>query len=384
MTYLSAFFTLTGQLNGIVLYLSVVTLNTFLNWLLLPRLGQSPQPQSWLPVAILVPLRNEEANIRGCIASLLAQDYPDFSVWALDDDSTDATPRILAEMAAGEPRLHVGKSEPLPAGWLGKSWVCQQLAERVPSEVPLLLFVDADTRHAPDMLRQSVAALQAHQADLLSILPQQETRTLAEMLTVPLLPWALLSHFPLWLTRRVRWSRLSAAVGQHMLWRRSAWLQVGGHAAVRAEITEDMALARLSAAKGLRTLLLPGRGQIFCRMYHSTEDAIAGFGKNLFSVFERRLPTYGFVWLWLGFAFLGPWLAAVWSWAAGAEAERLPAVIAATLTLLIWSLVVRMSGMSPLIVPLSPLIVFSSVLLAFHSLGQTLTHRTEWKGRYIS
>jgi chlorobactene glucosyltransferase len=377
-------FTLTGQLNGILFYLSVIALNTFLNWLLLPRLGHSPQPASWPPVAILVPARNEEANIRRCIASLLAQDYPNFSVWALDDASTDATPRILAEMAAGEPRLNVGRSEPLPDGWLGKSWVCQQLAERVPAEVSLLLFVDADTWHAPTMLRNSVAALQAHKADLLSVLPEQETRTLAEMLTVPLLPWALLSHFPLWLTRRVRWPRLSAAVGQHMLWRRNAWQRVGGHAAVRAEVTEDMALARRTAGQGLRVLLLPGRGQVFCRMYRSTADAIAGFGKNLFSVFERRFLTYGFVWLWLGIAFLGPWLAVIWSWATGAEAERLPALIAATLTLLIWGLLVRMSGMHPLIVPLSPVIVFSSVLLAFHSLGQTLTHRTVWKDRLIS
>lgn len=384
MTNLSALFTLSGQLNGILLYLSVIALNTFLNWLLLPRLGQSSPPDSWSAVAILVPARNEEANIRCCIASLLAQDYPDFSVWALDDASTDATARILAEMAAGEPRLHVGKSAPLPDGWLGKSWVCQQLAERVPAEVPLLLFVDADTWHAPAMLRQSVAALQAHKADLLSILPQQETRTLAEMLTVPLLPWAMLSHFPLWLTRRVRWSRPSAAVGQHMLWRRNAYERVGGHAAVRAEVTEDMALARHAAGHGLRVLLLPGRGQVFCRMYRSTEDAIAGFGKNLFSVFERRLLTYSFVWLWLGVAFLGPWLAVIWSWAVGSDAERMPALIAVTLTLLIWSLVARMSGMRPLIVPLSPVIVLSSVLLAFHSLGQTMTRRTEWKGRYIS
>jgi chlorobactene glucosyltransferase len=384
MTNLSPLFTWIGQLNGILLYLTVIALNTFLNWLLLPRMGQSPQPESWPPVAILSPARNEEANIRRCVASLLAQDYPDFSVWALDDASTDATLRILAEMAVDEPRLHVGQSAPLPDGWLGKSWACQQLAERVPAEVPLLLFVDADTWHAPDMLRQSVAALYAHKADLLSILPQQETRTLAEMLTVPLLPWALLSHFPLWLTRRVRWSRLSAAVGQHMLWWRSAYQRVGGHAAVRAETTEDMALARLSAAKGLRALLLPGRGQVFCRMYRSTADAIAGFDKNLFSVFERRLLIYGFVWLWLGVAFLGPWLAVAWSWTAGADAERLPALIAVTLTLLIWGLVALMSGMRQLIVPLSPLIVFGSVLLAFHSMGQTLTHRTEWKGRHIS
>ncbi len=383
MADLAPLLTWDSQLRGILLYLSVIAINTLLNWLSLPRLGNSPAPQNWPAVAILVPARDEEANIRRCVTSLLAQDYPDFSVWVLDDDSTDATSSILAELSTGETRLHVCHGAPLPEGWLGKNWACHQLAENVPAEVPLLLFVDADTWHAPTMLRQSVAALLAHKADLLSALPQQETRTLAEMLTVPLLPWALLSHFPLWLTQRVRWPRLSAAVGQHMLWQRSAYQQAGGHAAVRHEVVEDMALARQTAKHGLRVLLLPGRGQAFCQMYHSTADAIAGFGKNLFSVFERRLLTYAFVWLWLGVAFLGPWLALLWAWIAGAGAIYLPALIAIFLTLLIWGMVVRLSGMHPLIVPLSPAIVFSSVLLSFHSMAQTLTRHVEWKGRRI-
>jgi hypothetical protein len=119
-------------------------------------------------------------------------------------------------------------------------------------------------------------------------------------------------------------------------------------------------------------------------MYHSTAEAIAGFGKNLFSVFERRLLTYGFVWLWLGIAFLGPWLALFWSWTARSTTTFSSALVAVVLTLLIWGMVVRMSGMHPLILPLSPVIVLSSILLAFHSLGQTLTRRTVWKGRRIS
>ncbi len=372
-----------SQLRGILIYLVVIAVNTLLNWLSLPRLGNSPVPQNWPKVAILVPARDEETNIRRCVTSLLAQDYPDFSVWVLDDHSKDATYTILTELSAAEPRLHVLRSAPLPQGWLGKNWACHQLATSVPEDVPLLLFVDADTWHAPTMLRHSVAALLAYRADLLSALPQQETRTVAQMLTVPLLPWALLSHFPLWLTRRLRWPRLSAAVGQHILWRRDAYQRVGGHAAVRHEIVEDMVLARQAAKCGLRILFLPGRGQVFCQMYHSMKDAIAGFGKNLFSVFERRLLPYIFVWLWLGVAFLGPWLALFWTWMAGVKAERFPALIAVFLTLVIWGMVIRMSGMHLLILPLSPIIVFSSILLAFHSLSQTLTRRAEWKGRHI-
>ncbi len=383
MTNLTTWLSLGSHLKGVLLYLSFIALNAFLNWRLLPRLGRAPEPAAWSAVAVLVPARDEEANIRRCVTSLLAQDYPDFSVWALDDASTDATPRILAELAAIDPRLHIGRGAPLPAGWLGKNWACQQLAERVPEDVPLLLFVDADTWHAPDMLRRSVATLLAHGADLLSALPQQETVTLTETLTVPVLPWALLSHFPLWLTQQARLSRLSAAVGQHMLWRRGAYRQVGEHAAVRGEITEDLALARRTAAQGLRALLTPGRGRVFCRMYRSPQDAISGFGKNLFAVFERRLLVYGFVWTWLAVAFLGPWLAAAWSWTLGDAALRLPALLALSLTMLIWALVVRISGMRPLVALLSPLVTASAVALAFYSLAQTFTRRARWKGRPV-
>ncbi len=370
------------QLRGILLYLVVIVMNTLLNWLSLPRLGKSPAPQNWPAVAILVPARDEEANIRRCLTSLLAQDYPDFSVWVLDDASTDGTPAILAELSATEPRLHVLQSAPLPQGWLGKNWACHQLAASVPADVPLLLFVDADTWHAPTMLRQSVAALLAHKADLLSALPQQETHTLAEILTVPLLPWALLSHFPLWLTQRVRWPHLSTAVGQHMLWRRNAYQRLGGHATVRHEVVEDMALARRATSQGLRVLLLPGRGQVFCRMYTSMVEAISGFGKNLFSVFERRLLSYFFVWLWIGVAFVGPWLKLFERWLVGATFD-LPSLLAVLLTLLIWAMVVHLSGMHPLIVVLSPVIVSNAILLAFHSMFQTITRRIQWKGRHI-
>jgi len=189
---------------------------------------------------------------------LLQQYYPDFEVWVMDDDSQDNTLPILNGLAASNPCLHVLRSDPLPTGWLGKNWACWQLVQHVPERFPLLLFVDADTWYAPDALREAVAMMEAGQYNLLSILPRQVTESLAEQLTVPILSWSLLSHFPLWLRRRVRWRGLAAAVGQFMLWRREAYQAVGGHAAVRGEIIEDIALARRAARVGLRAALLPG------------------------------------------------------------------------------------------------------------------------------
>lgn len=372
-----------GQQTGVLLYLLFILGNTLLNRRRLPRLGTHPEPEHWPEVAVLIPARDEEANLPRCLRSLLAQNYPHFSVWVLDDDSHDGTADVVRALAAKDERLHLLQGQPLPPGWLGKPWACQQLAEAAPSSAELLLFVDADTWHAPDMLRVSVAALLAEGADLLSVLPRQVLGTAAEWLSVPVLPWSLFSHFPLWLTQRVRWAELAAAVGQHMLWRRTAYEAVGGHAAARREVAEDMALARLTAARGLRVLLLPGPEHVFCRMYRSTAAVLEGFGKNLFAVFNRRWPAYLFVWLWLGVAFVGP-VAALLGWAlAGWPFSPALAGISVLVGGLIWVLVCVTTGLPRSLPLLYPLVVLANIYLAFHSLGQALTRRARWKGRAV-
>ncbi len=107
-------------------------------------------------VSILVPARNEAANIEACLRSLAAQDYPACEVLVLDDDSTDATPDLAAALAAAHPHVTLLRGQPLPPGWLGKQWACHQLAQAARGD--LLLFTDADTRHAPAAVRAAVAA----------------------------------------------------------------------------------------------------------------------------------------------------------------------------------------------------------------------------------
>ena len=166
-------------------------------------------------VSVLVPARNEEANIGDCVRSLLSQDYPDFEVIVLDDGSRDRTGEILAELAARDPRLRVIAGRELPAGWLGKHWACQQLGEAADGE--LLLFTDADTRHGPRSLWNGAAASLAQGADLLTAFPRQEVVTWSEKLVVPFFPWSLLSFLPLALAYRVRSPAFCAAIGQYML-----------------------------------------------------------------------------------------------------------------------------------------------------------------------
>lgn len=369
---------------GVLLYLGMILSNTLINTLALRLLGHASPPAKWPPVAVLIPARNEESNIRRCVTSLLAQDYPDFSVWVLDDHSEDRTPEILAELAAGDTRLHVLHGAPLPVGWLGKTWACQQLAQAVPADVPLLLFVDADTWHAPAMLRAAVAEFLSQPTDLLSVLPRQFTLTLAEKLTVPIIPWSLFTHFPLALAQRLRWPFFAAAIGQAMLWRRSAYQTIGGHEAARMEVAEDIALARLTARAGLRWRLIPGPEHVFCRMYRSVPAVWEGFGKNLYAIFGRNPLVFVFIWLWQGVVFFGPWImlagARLLGWPVSLSLVSAEIVFAVVL----WALTTRQLRLSALVVPLYPAVVLTSILLAFNSLGQTIAGKATWKNRPVT
>ena len=200
-----------------VVLLLIVLSNAYVLW----RTARQDRPRDFPQVSVLVPARDEERNIARCIGSLLLQDYPAFEVIALDDQSTDGTHAILEKMARAETRLRVLHGRPLPPGWLGKNWACAQLAAQ--SDGTLFYFTDADTFHEPGALRAAVTALGGEHADLLTGFPRQVVRTWGERLIVPVFGWALYCFMPLWLAYRLKASVLSIAVGQMLLFRRSAY-----------------------------------------------------------------------------------------------------------------------------------------------------------------
>ena len=140
--------------------ISVGLVGFVLNLILNLRSLKTPRGDSKIPepapfVSILVPARDEEANIETCLQSLRKQDYPNFEVLVLDDNSADNTANIVEQMAAKDSRLQLIRGEPLPEDWAGKPFACYQLAKK--SRGSWLLFVDADTVHAPHMLRSVLA-----------------------------------------------------------------------------------------------------------------------------------------------------------------------------------------------------------------------------------
>lgn len=255
----------------------------------LPRL-RPRRPTHFPKVSVLIPVRDEAANIGGCLVSVLAQDYPDFEVWVYEEGSRDGTRAVLEGFQ--DARLRVVFGEGPPPGWLGKPWACAELARQAPGE--LLLFLDADVRLAPQALASAVAAMEEENLDFLSLLPHQVVKSVGEAVHVALIPWSLSSFFPLFIPRLRR-----VAVGQFLLVSRPAYARIGGHAAVRAEVLEDQALASRAARAGLRLKLFYAGELAWCRMYRGFWAANAGLAKNLFPLFKKRLLPFAFVWSWL-------------------------------------------------------------------------------------
>jgi chlorobactene glucosyltransferase len=251
---------------------------------------ETREPDDVLPnLSLIVPARNEERQIERCVRSLLATRMPSFEVIVVDDQSNDATPRILEGIAAGEPRLTVLLGAPLPAGWVGKPWALTQGAHIARGE--WLLFTDADTEHAPPAAASALQWAIDGGYDVVSLLPDQETVGVAERLFLPTILYAILLGIgPLDDINDPRKPEVALFNGQYVLVSRWAYEGIGGHAAVRGEVAEDLELARLFKRDGrFRTLLIGGNGLVRTRMYRSFGEIWRGFVKN-FALAARGNP----------------------------------------------------------------------------------------------
>jgi hypothetical protein len=238
-------------------------------------------------VSVLLPLRDEAARVTPCLSALLAQTGVDLEVVVLDDGSTDGTADVVATVAAGDPRVRLLHGRALPPGWLGKPHACQQLADAAAPTSDVLVFVDADVVLAPHAVAATVALMESTGLDLLSPYPRQEAPG-ATRLVQPLLQWSWLTFLPLRLAERSPRPSLSAANGQLLAVRRDAYDRAGGHAAVRSEVVEDVALLRALKRTGGTGGVCDGTDLATTRMYDSWRELVEGYSKSLWTL---PLPT---------------------------------------------------------------------------------------------
>jgi chlorobactene glucosyltransferase len=229
-----------------------------------------------------VPARNEETNIGRCVESLIKQDYPNFEVIVVDDNSEDETSSVVARLAGRDSRVHLIKGEPLPPGWAGKPHACMQAARQAKGQ--WLLFTDADTTHSTDMLRRTLSIAMENRVALLSGFPRQVTERFSQKIPIPMIYFIIMSWAPLWLLQRSRKPIASVAIGQFLLFSSAAYWKIGGHESVKSRITEDLYLGANIARSGGRHLAVDLSDVVSCRMYNSFRAVWDGLTRSLYAV----------------------------------------------------------------------------------------------------
>jgi chlorobactene glucosyltransferase len=255
------------------------SLRVLRGWARIPPAEQGDDAPS---LSIVVPARDEERNIEDCVRSLVAQRGVEAEVIVVDDGSTDATAVILARLATEFPALQVVTGEPMPEGWVGKPWACAQGASRARGE--WLLFTDADSRHAERASASTLAFARANRADALTIMTGQELGTLAEAAILPaILQMVVFACGMLTEINDPNRPDRALANGQYLLVSRAAYDALGGHAALRGEVVEDIEFARRLKRDGrFRLIVAEGTQLVRVRMYRSFREIWDGFTKNMY------------------------------------------------------------------------------------------------------
>ncbi len=365
----------------ILLYIAIVILlmilsTTVFNFFTAPKIARAPKPKATPTVSILIPARNEEQNIGKCLDGLMKQDYPNFEIIVLNDHSEDRTLQIIQEHQKRDQRIQFINGKALPAGWMGKNWACHQLSQVATGDI--LIFTDADNRHAPFAVKNTVAHIQHLKLGLISAFPQQWTVTLAEKMIVPIMDIFVYGTLPLWATYYLPFPSMAAANGQWIAFTKAAYQQLGGHETVKNELVEDTFLARLAKKKKIKTLTTAGTDAVFSRMYQNANEVWHGFSKNFYGLAGyNNIVFFGIIFSML-IAFVSPYV--FWPF----PAIRTLAFIAIGMNLLIRILIsIKYKHPFWVSVILHPISMLYAMVIGLNSFWSINRGTIRWKGREI-
>jgi glycosyltransferase involved in cell wall biosynthesis len=346
-----------------------------------------PEPDPLIELTVIIPARNEEANLAACLQSLVAQaDHlfqlgRDWDLIVVDDQSTDKT----AEIARSFPGVTVLQAAKLEKGWTGKNNAIWTAARKARGR--WVLFTDADTIHEPGDLYRAIHEATRHKAGVLSYSPRQLVTGLAQRTLMPLVFSELALAYPPSKVSDPN-QRVAAANGQFLLIEREAYRRLGGHAAVADRVLEDVELAFLAKRRkaGLRFRYAPDA--LSTRMYRTTSAMIEGWTKNLALLFNNALATC--LWKILDIVLLvGLPLLAIHFWNARFSPHSLEWLGAGWVLLLLWLRTlfrfyarVAKSNFPFLDCAISPLGLPLFVVLLYRSwFKHRVLKQVSWKGR---
>jgi glycosyltransferase involved in cell wall biosynthesis len=323
-------------------------------------------------VSILIPVRNEQDNILSLLQSIQNQDYENYEVIILDDDSSDDTYKVCSEFAADHPRFKVIRGKKLPYDWLGKNYACHQLAKQAKGDH--FLFLDADEQVYNGLINSAVHRIHLYRLGLLSLFTNQQMITLGEKTVVPIMHYILLNLLPLRLVYLVKNSAVAAASGQFMLFDGALYRQYQWHKLAKDKVVEDVEIMKIVKAAGYNGEALLANGMISCRMYKSYTEAVNGFSKNFLAAFN-----YSIMWLLIYLVVLigGPMIVLM--------TLNFQLILFMVGLIILTRIMISLSASQNawLNVLLHPIQMINLMLIAFVAIQKYLTKTTVWKGRNI-
>lgn len=323
-------------------------------------------------VSIMIPARNEQANIKKCLQGVLNQTYKNYEVILMDDNSEDNTKKIAKSFKSKKLRIFSGL--PLKKGWYGKSWACHQLSKKAKGKY--YLYIDADVFLEPQAVESAVALYQKEKASMLSCFPKQRIKTVGEWLIVPLFDFLALAFLPLPLITKLKTPKLRLAIGQFILFDKETYKKINGHIAVKNKKTEDMFLAENVKRVGGKLIAARTPNLIRCRMYDGFLESLKGLSRTFYE--GTHLPPVVFVLAMLAFAsvFILPFFLGGLT-----DPKFLLIIIPLILIRIATSKLAFQSVIVNLI--LLPIHLILTVLIGFNSLYLNITKQVIWKGRAL-
>jgi len=345
-------------------------------------------------ISVCIPARNEEKNIAILLESIVIQDYTDFEILVLDDQSTDHTNEIVTILRHDHPDLiHIFSGAPKPSGWLGKPWACMQLGEKATGDI--ILFLDADTTLKPNALANIASTFRHYKLDMAAIWPKQILETFWEKTVIPLIYYALLTLLPsIYVYRDPRWMpsglknrmrpAFAAANGQCIAFTKSWYHKIGGHEAVKNHIVEDVELAKAVKKHGGKLRMFNGIETVTCRMYRNNREMFSGLRKNFLAGFQNSLPLFISAALVHIIVFVLPYLTVILAFITDNPELFFLSVTSITIILLHRLLLAKWFGWNPLYAFTHPIGICWFQWLGLVKIYDQLTgKKTDWKGRKV-
>ena len=332
-------------------------------------------------ISVLIPARNEEERICPTLDGLLKQDYLNYEIIIIDDNSTDGTWDILKSYSLKNDLISIYKGKSLPEGWKGKPFAMTQVAEKAKGD--LFVFMDADIIPSRDFLSWVADRMHRHKADSMSAYARHRARSVREYIFFPLMYMVNMTFLPFWMIKFTKLSLFSHAIGQLMVFRREAYEGVGGFSVVFDKILEDIQMGRAMKSAGYRHVFLDARKVLAGNMYDSWQHTVSGLKRSIYEYFDKKvhpliiLSFFIFAFLVLpGFlipiSLIGGWKQTSW-------------IIAGNLGIFLgWAITVydrRLPWYVPFFYPIQ--FLFLLVVAWISYIDDITGHGYDWKGRTV-